>query len=156
LSASGSPVVSAGATVTLEGFDPATGGTMWTFKVGRDNELITEEALPPQVGASAIVLPNVSGQPTTLELATGASASFKAKAVAWCRSITVYKENVPYQTANQSMTRYEGDYAVFPCTSVTRPATPPARIPSFVGAHIGGVSAWAENKGVVARSTTHQ
>jgi hypothetical protein len=152
-SASGDPVVSPGATVTLEGFDPATGHTLWAFHAGHDVDLITNEALPPQVGTSEILLSNASGQPTALNLATGTAETVSASVVAWCQSATFYTESVPYQAASTSIHQYVGDYSVFPCDSAMHAVGTPARIPSFVGARIGETSAWSEKGKVVAAAT---
>jgi len=151
-STSGSPVVSPGATVTVEGFDPASGHTLWTFNAGDDTSLITQEALPPQVGASTIVLPNSAGQPTTLDLATGATEPAGAATVAWCQSATSYNEKVPYQSGNRSISEYSGGYAVFPCDVASHAVGTPSRIPTFIGARIGGIAAWAQKNEVAASS----
>jgi hypothetical protein len=148
------PLVSPRSRVIVEGFDPATGRTRWTWDAGHDTGLIGQTVLPPQTGPSSIVLRSLSGHYVTIDLATGAHHRLGAGALGWCRRPTLYKQSVAYHAGNgRSIHDYVGQNGLFPCTLTGRAAPRPAKVPRFVaalGAESGGLVAWSDRTGVTA------
>ena len=128
--------------VTLEGFGPATGHTLWTFDAGDDAPLISLTEFPPQAGATVVVLPNATGTPNLVDLASGHATPAAASVVAWCESLTGYNLG--------SLGRYTGAGAIFACNPEGHRVQTPRRIPSFVGPSIRGITAWSDRNQVVA------
>jgi outer membrane protein assembly factor BamB len=147
--------VSSNAKASLYGFDPGTGRVRWRFDAGHDLGLLTGLNLPPQTALNTVVLKDPRGQLLTLNLVTGSRRTVGPGTPAWCRPVIVYKQGLafsPYHTLEG--TTYAGQPALKPCTAAGQPAPIPKRAPSFVGqlgARVGGVTAWSESTGVIAR-----
>ena len=145
------PTPSPGLRATLEGFDPASGRTTWTFDITSDIGLVTQSQLPPRVGQTEIILPGKAGVPVEVDLATGAERPVPAGTVAWCETPTTFKENPGYQASNgQVINDYTGNYAVLPCGPDQHQASDPAQAPAFVGPAVDGLVIWSEPNKVVA------
>jgi hypothetical protein len=143
-------------TVTLSGFDPASGRTVWEFAAGHDVSLLTGLKPPPQTGANTIVLRNSGGRLLALDLATGRRAPTGPGTPAWCRSQTTYRESVPFKSTSvpeASLHTYVGQPSLYPCSASGARASVPKRIPTFVsaiGARIDGLVAWSDSRVVYA------
>jgi outer membrane protein assembly factor BamB len=152
-SGSGLPVASSDARAVLEGFDPRSGRTRWTFDAGHNPGLLTQTRLPPQVAASTIAL-GARGHFTALDLANGRHRTLDSSARVWCTKITQYKERSPYQpSSGPPITTYLGQYALYPCRPDARRLSAPSRAPAFlggIGARAAGLVAWSDTSGVVA------
>jgi hypothetical protein len=147
---SGVTSVSPGATVTVEGFDLATGRTVWTFDAGHDTSLISLSP-PAQIGRESVILPGPTGIPTAVDLTTGATHPVPTATVAWCQAPTTYTVNTPYQAGNgNSISTYTGDFDTFPCNPAGHPAPTPATAPQYAGATIAGTTAWSQATEVIA------
>jgi hypothetical protein len=140
------------ATATLEGFDPASGRTIWTFDAGHSIGLLSFQLQPPQTGATRIVLRTPSGNYVDLDLRTGARHAVARTTPAWCRGSITYPESVPYRTAGHRLTVYVGQASVYPCDAGGSRTAIPAHVPSFiaVGSTTNGVVAWSDTTGVIA------
>jgi PQQ-like domain len=147
------PVASRDARARLEGFDPSSGRTRWTFDAGRDRGLLTQAELPPLVAASTIAVRD-HGRLVALYLASGRHRRLGRSARGWCRTFSRYKDYAAYRPANgPPTTRYLGQYALFPCRADRRRLPAPRRAPAFVGdigARAEGLVAWSDVGGVVA------
>ena len=150
------PVPSRDARARLEGFDPGTGRTRWTFDAGHDPGLLTQVRLPPQVAAGTIVVRD-RGRFAALDLASGRRRRLARSAPGWCRKFSRYKEHAAYQpSSGPPITSYLGQYALFACRADGRRLPVPKRAPAFVGdagAHVGGLVAWSDLDGVIAVPT---
>jgi putative pyrroloquinoline-quinone binding quinoprotein len=146
------PEVSRNASVTIQGFNPLTGKTAWSFKAGRDLPLITQQKTLPQVGPTVLVLKTRSGY-VALDLRTGRTRHLAASSHAWCRKTIVYHlAHTEYYGGGRGL--YAGQQGLYPCKLSTRRAAPPAKLPSLVrliGASTGGMTAWTDAGAVHAR-----
>jgi outer membrane protein assembly factor BamB len=149
--------VSRDANVVVQGFDLRTGRTLWSFDAARSVGLIDQTLLPPQSGANSIILRDKTGTYMDLNLRTGARHGISAAAPGWCRGSILYKQAVPYQAANHTITTYVGQLSLFPCLATSKRLETPRQAPTFVGA-IGakadGLVAWSDTTGVIAVPAT--
>lgn len=148
------PVASASTRVSLEGFDPATGHTTWRFDAGNAAGVITQRLLPPRIDTNEIVLLRNRRRPIALDLLNGRQRPIAPSTAAWCRAPILYEQRTPYRTANGAkLTKYVGQFALYPCSAKGRRRKTGPAVPSFVptiGAHSGGVIAWTDTKAVRA------
>jgi hypothetical protein len=141
------------ATVTIEGFDPASGRTLWRFAAGRSVGLISQAVHTAQTGLERIILHDRAGGYVDLDLRTGAHRAVAATARGWCRGAIIYHQAVPYQAPGRKITMYIGQGSLFPCLATgTRLPTPARASPlvAEIGATANGVVAWADTTGVIA------
>jgi outer membrane protein assembly factor BamB len=93
----GSPIYSPNVTAKIQGFDLATGKTIWSFDAGHDVRAFGEGALP-QTGQDSIVLKTGSSA-TALNLSTGATRRLKSNTRAWCDRMISSGPKEPAPTA---------------------------------------------------------
>lgn len=147
----GTPKVSRDASATIQGFDPATGKTTWSFKAGRNAFLLADKGSAPEVGPTTVVLKKPAGY-VALDLRTGKTRGLAATSSAWCLRTMLYhlRHTVYYDGRGE----YVGQQGLYPCTLGTHRAAPPAKLPSLVrliGASTGGMTAWTDAGAVRAR-----
>jgi hypothetical protein len=142
------------ATVAIEGFDPATGRTLWHFNAGRSIGLISQSLHTAQTGPERIVLRDRRGGYLELDLRTGARHRVAPTARGWCRGAIFYRQAVPYLAAGgRKITQYVGQGSLFPCLATGKRLPTPARASTLVrdiGATTRGVAAWSDTTGVIA------
>jgi outer membrane protein assembly factor BamB len=142
--------LSRGADVKVEGFDLATGTTLWSYDAGRDSSLLSQT--PPLLGPYVVALPSPGGGMVALNLATGARSPVAAGAVAWCQSTVGYKTQVGWRTLTTSALQYVrvGQQAIKPCRASGAPVAVPKTVPAFVGAVVDGLAVWSGPHDVTA------
>jgi len=139
--------------VVVEGFDLATGKTLWAYDAGPDAILPFQP--PPLLGTYVVALPAPGGGMVALDLATGAHSPVPARAVAWCQPAVTYTAQVGWRDLN-GQARYirAGQPALQPCratgATVATPKTVPGFVGTFVGTVVNGLTAWSESSRVVA------
>ena len=137
--ASGEPRLEPGASVTLEGFDLATGKTIWSFDAGPSVRLVSKPA-PPMVSEDALVLVEPAGRPIELNLVTGARRDLPADVTAWCRpTATTYEPppgHSPYPTPS-----FATLLSSTACDATGTPVPLPAQVPSWMGDVSGSIIA---------------
>jgi hypothetical protein len=144
----GTSRVSADEQVTLEGFNPATGQTLWTFEAGHNPGLATTAQLPAQDGLTTLLLRNAAGKLMRLDLRTGQRATVPPVSTGWCRIATLYEQNVGLIPRGGTTAHhfYVTQYLLYPCTAARQPTRPPKRIPPFIakiGARWHNLGIWA-------------
>jgi hypothetical protein len=150
--AGGLAVADRDARVTLEGFEPRNGQTLWTFDAGHDVGLITLRRLPPQVGTTTIVLREKGRRTTAVDLADGSHRPIPRTAAGWCREPILYK----LRLAGASVL-YVGQFALFTCAANGERLTTPTHAPAFVGsigARIDDLVIWSTRGAIIAVPAT--
>ncbi|MDQ1599860.1 MAG: hypothetical protein QOD68_1334 [Actinomycetota bacterium] len=143
------PKVAANARGVIEGFDPATGKTLWTFDVTKTPDLLAMQPVATGPGGQ-ISVTDAKGAAVLLDLETGKTLALPAKAALACTAQTQYRTKVAYRTRLGNTHRHLGQPAVFPCTAQgTRAEGPP---PGATWVAIGGsrLAAWSDSTGVYA------
>jgi outer membrane protein assembly factor BamB len=141
------PVASRGAKVVVEGFDPHTGRTLWTFDAGREIGLLSRTYEAPQLDATTVVLRDERQRRFAVDLSTGSKRSVPPSTRGWCRESTRYTSR---RTGGSPVT-WAGRDALFPCTVAGRRSSV-GRAPAFVGeigARVGSLVVWSERSAVV-------
>jgi outer membrane protein assembly factor BamB len=143
------PRLSHGGDVTIEGFDLATGKTLWSYDAGSDVALVAQ--MPPLIGPEIVALPKSGDQMVALNLATGKHRPVSSAAVGWCPSSVTYKTQVGYPNGSGG-TAYQrfGASGFEPCTASGDTASQPSSVPSFAGVVVGGLTVTSDSSEVAA------
>lgn len=144
------PTLSTDAAVTIEGFDPTTGRTLWSFDAGRNAGLLTLRRLPAQLGTTRIAL-RTSGRVVSLDLRTGKRRTIKPSAHGWCRQFILYKLAETSGTPGGPLVDYVGQAALEPCDTAGRARPRLRRVPAFLGglaARVDDLVIWADRRGL--------
>lgn len=140
------------AKVTVEGFDLATGKTLWSYNAGADGPLLGET--PPLLGPSLAVLPAPGSGTIALDLSTGTHSQVPSGAVAWCQSVISYTTQVAFPSGNGAPDYNRvGQEAIQPCQASGASAHTPPVVPGFVGSVMDGLTIWSESSQVTAVPT---
>jgi outer membrane protein assembly factor BamB len=149
------PSLSPDADVVVEGFDLATGKTLWSYNAGSDGLLFYQT--PPLLGPHVVVLPAPGGGQVALDLATGAhrpGLPGSPGGVGWCEATITYTTQVGYQSSNGQLGyKRVGQEAIKPCQASGTSAATPQTVPGFVGTIVGGLTVWSEPSEVAAAPT---
>jgi outer membrane protein assembly factor BamB len=149
---SGSPQISQDASLTIQGFDPATGRTLWAFDAGRNTGLISGQLVPPRTDTDTIVVRDRAGRLVALNLRTGSSRRFRSSRTGWCRSTITYRlSNSVYYGGKSG--QYVGQAGLYACTGNGGRISTPRRVPDLVrriGAAAEGIVAWADTNAIHA------
>lgn len=148
VTSTGTFTASRDAKVTLEGFDPATGRTRWSFAAGHSVGLITQQLQPLRTGVARILLRIPSGRYVELDLRTGARHAVARSVPAWCRAAITYR----LDRVGGNRLLYVGDESLYPCDAAGARTAIPAHVPAFIerNSTTSGVVAWADTTGVQA------
>jgi hypothetical protein len=149
----GTLTLSPGGTVTLEGFDLATGKTIWSYDAGSNADLLDQ--LPPVIGSEVVALPATSGGGmVALNLATGKAAPVSPTAAGWCGSSVQYKTKVPYPKPGGGSLYERSAFSGYePCDASGDSAAFPAKVPSFAGVTVDGLTVTSDSSEVAATPT---
>jgi hypothetical protein len=126
---------------TIEGIDPTTGATQWSFDAG-DLDLLHIEAAMVRFDATRFAFHRSTGD-VELDLASGPTATAPPSKAGWCLTIgaSASVEGRPSIVA--------ASWA--PCTLGVGPdQAPPTSVPAFAGPTVNGFGAWIEDSEVRA------
>ena len=146
-----------GVTLTLAGFDPATGSTTWSVPVGNVRALTSGNGVQ-FIDSDHVVVESTSGRTLSLDTATGSAAPLAPHQRLWCEKTPTY--TVTASKGNPAGGRRTGETLYAPCTAhgATVDGLPPSD-PSTIGVTVNGVFVWPSPNGVqtqaVAASTTN-
>ncbi|MEZ5101970.1 MAG: hypothetical protein R3C15_19650 [Thermoleophilia bacterium] len=146
------PALSNDATAVIEGFDPVTGRTVWSFDAGRNVGLLTLRRIPAQVGATRLALPSAN-RVVSLDLRTGTRRPIESSSRGWCRRFIFYKLAESSSSPGSPLVDYVGQAALEPCDAAGHARPRPGRVPSFLGklaARAGDLVIWADRGGLHA------
>ena len=133
--------------VIVEGFTLRTGKTLWSFDAGPSKELL-ESASLPALAENTIVVKDAHNALVALNLVNGSRTPVAGGTRAWCEKPTRYTTNVP--DGKSPTTSYQGDQALFPCSTTGGAAAAPIKVPRFVGPSLDGLIAWSDAHSVLA------
>jgi hypothetical protein len=134
---------------SVEGFDLATGRTLWSVDAGA-NVALAQETAPPQIGQEVVILLNAAGTPMALNLMNGTESPVPAGATAFCQAMTSYTGPAYENGLGANSTMYTGGAAEFPCSPSGQAVAAPSKAPTFAGPSLDGLTAWSEANQVVA------
>ncbi|MCM3885283.1 PQQ-binding-like beta-propeller repeat protein [Frankia sp. R82] len=150
----GDHLTASDADVTLEGFDPASGTTTWSWHAGNLPGLVTGS--PSGAPSSDVLraddttyLVRSGGITTVLDLDHG-PADRSPPDVNWCSSDNSVTVSFTIDTRDDLHTYAASTW--YPCT-VAGAAGAPVNTPSFAGARIGGDYVWQDRDGQVRGAT---
>ncbi len=143
------PRLSPGGDVTIEGFDLATGKTLWSYDAGSDVALVDQ--MPPLIGPDIVAMPKSGDQMVALNLATGKHHPVSSAAVGWCPSSVIYKTRVGYPSdVGGTVYQRVGASGFEPCTAAGGTASQPSSVPSFAGVAVDGLTVTSDSSEVAA------
>jgi outer membrane protein assembly factor BamB len=146
------PKLSPGGDVRIEGFNLATGKTLWSFDVGNDGALILGS--PPILGPEVVAVPTPGGGMAALNLATGQHKLVSAASVGWCGVGPDYKTQVGYPNGHGGTAYTRSAFAGYqPCDALGDETAEPATVPSFVGTTVDGLTVTSNSSEVAAVPT---
>jgi hypothetical protein len=133
----GTMTTSKNASVTLEGFHPATGAITWRLPVrGVADLLLGNVAITDK---SHLLVTSQQGRKLILDLHTGTTAAPPSGAVYWCARFNVFKVKA---VKGLSPVRV-GSSLVTSCDSNRHPVASPTQPPSGLAATVGDIDVWA-------------
>ena len=136
--------------VRLEGIDPATGRTRWSWSsAGAFPGLVVADRSLSRVTDTRYLARGPSG-PVLIDLDTGVRPATGALPDGWCRRTDPIYPAEPI-TAIGAAAYAAQQYQ--PCDGAGRPIALPATTPGFAGAHADGFYAWAAPDGIHAVTT---
>jgi outer membrane protein assembly factor BamB len=146
-----------GVTLTLAGFDPATGSTSWSLPVANVRSLTSGNGVQ-FIDSDHLVVHSTSGRTLSLDTATGLTAPLAPHQRLWCEKTPTY--TVTASKGNPAGGRRTGETLYSPCTAHGAiVGGPPPSDPSTIGVTVNGVFVWPSPNGVrtqaVGASTTN-
>ncbi len=142
--------VTADYTVALEGYDPATGATIWTADFGNDFALVHSDNPLPLLQDDQAVVTTRRGDRVWVDLRTGAQQPASDSAIYWCHSNTAYQQS-PRPTTAVDVPNDRLGSVEYPCQpSGLQVSRYPSAVPSALGERVGNAVLIATSDGVVA------
>jgi len=140
------PHFSADASVTIQGFSPRTGRTVWSFDAGRNLGLLEQISVPARIDANTIVVRDGAKGLVALDLRNGSHHPVSATALGWCEKTLLYHlSNASYYQGKSGL--YVGQDSLFMCAANGQARTGTPKVTALVksiGATAGGMTAWTD------------
>lgn len=146
------PKLSPGGDVTIEGFDLATGKTVWSYDAGANGALILGAV--PVLKSEVVAIPTPSGGTVALNLATGEHTSISPQSAGWCGVGSDFKTQVGYSNG-EGGTEYErsGFSGYQSCDALGDYTSDATTVPSFAGISVDGLTVTSDSSEVAAVPT---
>lgn len=141
--------------IRVEGYDPATGRTVWQVEAGDARVLLgnfaRSEDGPVMLAGSTGIVVDIDGTPTVIDLATGETAEAGDETL-WCRGEPVsFDYHEPYYINDEPITGRYGDSPTSWCDADgAATGEPPAEVHHAIGQRIGDVTYVMTTGGLVA------
>lgn len=143
--------VDAAATITVEGFVPATGQSTWTVTLpAASARILTHDYPIVQLDDSVVVVPDDDGH-MALDLTNGELTELEPDAVGWCSQFSEYDytEDGEQAAERSGGTRPGADF-VYPCSPTGTAIDLPQNLIDGVGVTVGEVFVWYDADGIHA------
>jgi PQQ-like domain len=149
--ASGQNFVFKGLNVTLQGFNPRTGTTLWSRYLGDSPAAIgAPGSQPVRMGADTFAFTNTAGVTTIVNLRTGFVTKPVAGVNGWCDQSDASYTTTGVNDSDGSPTQYATEGIVTPCTPAGKAAPPADGTLAQAGVSLGGYFVWASKDGIHA------
>jgi hypothetical protein len=144
--ASGTITASRDATLTLEGFDPATGGIHWRVPIGHNEIGAMLSGDVAVADADRLLEQSTHGRETLVDLRSGATSPPAPAQVFWCAHDNFFTINPPLGVGAQRV----GTSLYSPCDATRHAVTrfPSTIVPAI--ARAAGMHVWASPSGLEA------
>ncbi len=137
--------ISSDASVVIEGFDLASGKTLWSFNAGHDVPMMTYAVLASYSAENVVLVPDAAGHLILLNLTNGSTSVAPSGQVMWCQSVKLYNLNQGGKSIS-----YTKDPTTYPCDTSGNVISVPSHVPAFIGANYNGIVAFSKSKEIVA------
>jgi outer membrane protein assembly factor BamB len=143
-SAAGALTTSKNATLTLEGFNPASGKITWRLPVGGLADLLLGNVAIKD--SNHLVVTSKQSRKLVLDLRSGATATPAAHQVFWCARSNFFKIHAPKGLSAERV----GSSLFTPCDQNRHPVASFALPPNVAGTTIAKMFIWAAPDGLIA------
>ena len=135
-----------GVTLTLAGFDAATGSTTWSYPVS-DVRALTSGNGVRFVDDDHVVVESTTGKTVSLDSSTGVAAPLAPHQVLWCEKTPTYSVKSTKGSPDGGMRT--GETLYYPCTARgAKIGGQPPNDPSTIGVTVHGVFVWPSPSGL--------
>ena len=142
------PKLSPGGDVVIEGFNLATGKTLWSYDAGADGDILDNS--PPILGPEVVAVPTPSGEIAALNLNTGKHKLVSAGTSGWCTSGTTYKTKVSYPDGQGGTTYDRSAFSGYEPCDASGANIPNSTVPNFAGITVDGLTVTSDSSEVAA------
>lgn len=142
------PKLSPGGDVVIEGFNLATGKTLWSYDAGADGGLLNGS--PPIVGPQVVAVPTPSGEIAALDLTTGKHRLISAGTSGWCTSGTTYKTKVGYPDGQGGTTYDRSAFSGYAPCDTSGADIPNSTAPNSAWITVDGLTVTSDSSEVAA------
>lgn len=135
-----------GVSLTLAGFDPATGSATWSYPVS-DVQALTSGSGLQFVDGDHVVVQSTHGKTVSLDTSTGSATPLASHQVLWCETTPTYSVKATKGSPAGGLRTGETLYSL--CnTRGTKVGGQPPNDPSTIGVTINGVFVWPSAAGL--------
>lgn len=146
------PQLSPGGDVTIEGFDLATGKTLWSYDAGADGALMLGGL--PVLSSEVVAVTIPGGGTVALNLVTGEYKPISPDSAAWCGVGPDFKTQVGYPNGQGGKSYERGGFSGYrPCDALGDYASSATTVPSFAGITVDGLTVTSNSSEVAAVPT---
>jgi PQQ-like domain len=149
--ATGQNFVFKGLDVTLQGFNPRTGATLWSRHLGNSPAAIgAPGSLPVRMGADTFAFTNVAGVTIIVNLRTGLETLPVAGVNGWCDQSDTSYTVTGFNESDGTPTHFSTEGVGAPCTFAGKAAPPANGTLAQAGVSLGGYFVWSSKDGIHA------